>query len=130
VGHMRPLTPALVIYLCAFLACAAITGACGASQRTKTLHATLVAVNTARDGFEVWDLAHQRSLLSSSTTQEDYQARVTAYHERRASVIAAFELAYHALASASVQGDQPSLRSALEQSASLLTLVKTITGGP
>lgn len=124
--------PALLVYLGAFLLCVSITGiaGCGANQRTKTLQATVLAVNTARDGFEIWDLAHQRKLLESSTSREDFQAKLAVYHDERMKVISAFELAYHALASAAAQSDHPSLRAAVDQSAALFTLVKTITGGP
>jgi hypothetical protein len=126
------MTSALVVYLGIFLACIGATGVsgCGASQRTKTLQATVISVNTARDGFEIWDLAHQRQLLESSTTREEHETKLAAYYHEREKIISAFEIAYHAIASAAALNDQPSLRAAVDRSAALLVMIKTIIGGP
>lgn len=84
--------------------------ACGASQREKTLQATLTATNAARDGFVAWDDAYQMGVVDKVTTSAEAdaaEAKLDAYVKRRGPVIVAFEIVYRAIAIAAILNDDP-----------------------
>lgn len=75
-----------------------LIGGCGPSTRDKAMSTTLLAVNSARDGFIEWDRHHQNALADSATSIEDGMAKLEAYRAKREVVLSAFEVAYRALA--------------------------------
>lgn len=106
-----------------------LVAACNGSQRQKTLRATLVGMNAARDGLVVFDKSHQLAIVEKATTREDGEQQLAAYRAKRAPVVDGFELAYRLLALAATQNDDPSLKAALEASKSMLEAIRSLTGG-
>lgn len=88
------------------LMAAAWTG-CGAAARERTLNATLVAVNAARDGFIEHDRLTQTAIVDAAATREAAVAELAAYRKKREPVIEAFTATYRALAIAAVLEDDP-----------------------
>ncbi len=129
---MRKHIPALTLYLMTFAACIALAAvpSCTKNTRLTTIQASLVTVNAARDGFVVWDRQHQSSIVDAATTREDAIAKIDAYRKEREKTLHAFETVYRVLAIAATQTDEPSLKSALAQSAELVQAIKKLTGGP
>jgi acyl-CoA synthetase (AMP-forming)/AMP-acid ligase II len=128
---MRPHMPAFVLYLATFLACLlAAAPACTGNQRQKTLRATVISVNAARDGFVEYDRQHQLALVEKAATREEGEKSLAAYRLKRTPVVAGFEATYIALTIALTQTDDPSLRAALEASSAMIAAIKSITGGP
>ncbi len=105
---------------------ALLFAACGASQREKTLKATLVAINVARDGFLTHDDARQTAIVVKATSLEDGKTQLAAYRLERVEVVVAFELAYKALATALLMNDNPSVIAAGKALAELLAIVKRL----
>ncbi len=104
----------------------AIFGGCAASQRRDNLHAQLVSVNVARDGFVEWDALHQLEIVSGATTLADGQARLVTYRGARVQITNAFELAYRALAVAALNSDDLSYRSAMKDVENLLVTLRKL----
>ena len=100
-------------------------GGCGASARDKALSSTLVAVNSARDSFTTWDLAHQDEILAGSTSMEDSGKKLDVYRAARKVVEHAFEVAYRALALAAIDEKTP-LPTAVGAAAALATAIAGI----
>jgi hypothetical protein len=117
----------LTIGLCVSLV--AIPTACSGNKRQDTLRATVIGVNAARDGFTNWDAAHQKTIVEKATSREEGEAQLVAYREKRAPIVATFEVVYRAIALAATQTDDPSLRSAVAAGAALLEAIQTLTGG-
>lgn len=106
----------------------AILAGCGASTRTKTLQATLVTANTARDTFLAWDSAHQQAIVASATSLDDGKAKLAEYRGKRAKVVEAFEVAYHAIAVATILKDDPtSLANATKALGDLTAILGELT---
>jgi len=130
--HLRSEIAPLALYLGVFLAClglASVPG-CGSGQRQRTLRATLVGTNAARDGFVSWDADHQKAIVDRAASREDGERELAAYRAARDPIVSTFELVYRAIAAAATQSDDPSLRAALDASSSLLDSIKKLTGGP
>ena len=105
-----------------------VASSCTPNKRTKTLHATLVAVNAARDGFTAWDREHQASLARTLPSREAIDQALDAYHAKRRPVVDSFEVAYRALAVAATQTDDMSLKTALDGARELLTALQKLVG--
>lgn len=116
-----------VIGMC--LATISIGASCTKNERLTTVHASVVAVNTARDEFLSWDLEHQRQIVAASTSREDALAKIAAYEETRRKVEIGFELTYKALALAATQTDGPSLTAAVDAVKNLLDAIAKLRGG-
>ncbi len=116
---IRAQAPALWMFVSMFLMLLVATPACGGSKRTRTLGATLTAVNAARDGFVAWDHQHQQVLVEHASSRDDADKALADYHGKRAPVVAAFEVVYRAIAVAATQSDGPSLSAALDKAAQL-----------
>ncbi len=125
--HFRPVIPALVAHAVLF-ALLVVAAACNQDQRTKTIHATIVSVDAARDGFVSWDRQHQLAIVEKATTREQGEAELVAYRLKRESVVDGFRVAYRGLAVAATQTDEPSLKAALAESGKLLTLIANLRG--
>lgn len=123
---IRTQFPALLVVVALFATLLAVTSACSSSQRGKTIHATLVAVNAARDGFAAWDRQHQQDLVAAATFKDEARAAVDAYRARRELVVASFEVAYRAIAVAATQSDEISLTAALTRAGELYNALKQI----
>lgn len=115
---------------CFVMQLATVVAACSKQQRQDTIAASLIAVNAARDGFTTWDRQHEQSLLDNTPTREEFDAKITAHRAETVKRLAAFELAYKALATAATQTDDPSLAAAIAQAAELVSQIKKLTGGP
>ncbi len=76
--------------------------ACGASTREKTIKTTFFAVNEMRDGFVELDRQAQAAIVEAATSREQGAALLADYRKRREVVVETFELAYRALATATV----------------------------
>jgi|SRR5262245_11266851 len=124
--HRRyPRAPVRISLVMVLLAMAS----CTRGQRVDTIHTTLVAVTSARDGFTAWDRQHQLALVSAASTREEAEASVSSYHASRAIVIDGFEFAYRALAVAATQTDELSLRAAVGAADDLIAKVRAMMGG-
>lgn len=131
-AHMRPLVPALALYFLTFLACVGLASApagCGGSQRQKTLHGTVIALNAARDGFIEIDSQKQEAIVKAATSKEEGQKALDAYRVKRQEVIAAFEAAYRVTALAATSTDDVTLKQALEAATALQKLYDAFKGG-
>jgi hypothetical protein len=104
--------------------------ACGASAREKTLRASFVAVNAARDGFFAYDEQHQRTLLEAATDAPSWKATIADYRSRREKVVELFAGAYSTIAAATLlDKDAKSLDAVGEAMKLLFAAVKDFTGG-
>jgi len=104
--------------------------ACGASARMKTLEATVISVDTARDGFLSWNKSHEQAIVASAQNREQALSNVAAYYEARGPVVEGFQLAYRAIALAATKSDDTSLKTALEAAKDLLARLQALTKGP
>lgn len=129
--HMHRHLPVLALYLGVFFVCLGLVAlpGCGSSQRQKTLHASVLAINAARDGFHVYDRQHESDLIKNATTREQITVSIEAYRMHADAVYAALEIAYEAIDAASTTNDDPSYQKAMKATAAALDAVKTITGG-
>jgi hypothetical protein len=105
-------------------------GGCGGNQRQKTLRASLVIVDAARDGFVSWDATRQTKIVEAATSREEGQAKLDAYREQRKLIVEGFALVYRALASAATQNDDPSLKAAVRDATKLVEQVEALKGAP
>lgn len=104
--------------------------ACGASAREKTIRTTFVAARTLQAGFEAWDKEHQLEIARTAPTQLIGLAELTTYKQKRAPVLASFEIVYRTLAAAAiVNDDHHSLTAAVAAFEQLERAVQTLTGG-
>ena len=129
--HMHRHLPALALYLSVFSVCLVLFAlpACGPNQRQKTLHASVIAVNAARDGFLVYDRQHESEIVKKATTREEANANVAIYRTSSATVYAAILLAYNAIDIAAKANDDSSYGEAMKATATALESVKAISGG-
>lgn len=89
--------------------------ACGASARERTIRTALVAVNEARDAFVIVDRDIQLGIVKVATSKEDGAAKLADYRKSRENLVAAFEVAYRAIAiAATIDDGTRSLAAALE----------------
>jgi nitrogen fixation/metabolism regulation signal transduction histidine kinase len=114
--------------ICGALFMTSVMSACSKTQRTDTIHASLIALNAARDGLTEWDRVHQHDIIDTSKTREEATTTLAAYRARRDSVVAGFEVAYRALALAATQNDDPSLHAALLAATTIVESVKSLIG--
>lgn len=91
---------------------AIIASGCGQSQRERTLRATFVATNAARDGFTKYDRDQQQKIAQTATSIEAGQAALAAYRKKRDEVVVIFEDVYRALVAATLANDTGSLDAA------------------
>lgn len=103
---------------------AAWTG-CSGSTRQKTLHATLIAVDSARDGFVAYDRARQERIVDTAESQQAALDRLAAYRRDRESIVEAFAQAYKLLATAALLEQDKSLAAALTAARQLAELLAT-----
>ncbi len=108
---------------------ACILAACTAGQRQDTIRATLVGLNSARDGFTAWDSGHQQALLDKSSTRAEFDTAVAAYRSGpQSAILQGMTLAYRGLAVAATQSDQPSLDAAVAQATALIEQIRALIG--
>lgn len=129
--RIRHLSPALTLHLIVFLSMVVAISACK-NERLTTIHASIVAVDTARDEFVKWDLDHQHGLIDESKahgeTRDQAAAKLDAYVLKRQVVVDGFRIVYRALALASTQTDELSLTAAKVEIAKLLESILTLRG--
>jgi hypothetical protein len=105
-----------------------LAGCGGAAARQKALRADLNVLNTARDGFVVWDDQHQASIVEEAITYEAGTQALDDYHQRREPVLAGFEAAYRALAVAAFEANFENALKAYNEILVIYDLIKTLTG--
>lgn len=101
---------------------------CGPSARDKALQASLISVNAARDGFLTWDDLHQKEIVKEAGTVADGEATLASYRQKRSLIVASFEVAYRALATAAITPSDANWALYLTQAAALYQAIKTLTG--
>lgn len=105
------------LYRYAALVLVVLLAACGASSRERALRTTLAAVDASAAGFETWDGQHQKAIVDQAKSADEATASITAYRLKREQAVAAFEVAYHAIAAAALHGSAaigPALKAAEE----------------
>lgn len=102
---------------------------CGASQRERTIKATLVAVNETRDAFVSFDQATQLAIVQAAPTYERGTVALHVYRSKREAVVEAFELVYRAIATAATLDDDPSLATMLAAARSIATAFNALKQG-
>lgn len=124
-----PIQAYLVAAICLALFVISLMAACTNGQRQDTLRASIITVDTARDGFIRWDRAHQQAIAENATSRDDVEAKIAAYraHEQR-DIALSFEVAYRAIGIAATQTDQASLSGAVRAVAELLASIKALSG--
>ncbi len=100
-------TALLLLVLCAL-------AACGASQREKTIKATLATTNTVRDEFIALDSKAQMLIVETATTREEGVSRLLAYRAKRDVIVQGFAIVYKAIATAATTSDDPSVATMLD----------------
>lgn len=89
----------------AVLALLVALAACGPDARQRTLKSTISGLDTARHAFIALDQASQAVIVETSSSLEEGQRRLGEYRARRQRVVDAFEVAYRAVALASLDAD-------------------------
>lgn len=126
---MRAIQPRIINLLALFALCLLLQGGalgCSRSQRETTLHATLVSVNAARDGFSSWDREHALAIVDAAKTREQATTEVASYREWRQQITASFEVVYRLLAVAATQTDKPSLDAAVAHAGELIQAIQKL----
>lgn len=119
-----------VATVCFLLLGISMMSACTSSQRKDTLHASVLAVNAARDRFVDWDLTHQQALKDGATSRDDAQKKIATYRTTtQTEVLGWFTTVYQALAIAATQTDDPSLSAALAASSGVIDSIQKLLGG-
>ncbi|MGC2778802.1 MAG: hypothetical protein WA418_24550 [Bradyrhizobium sp.] len=103
----------LISAICLALFVNGTMAACNQSQRQDTLHASVVAVTAASDGFSKWDRAHQDILVRQAVDRDSAIKAITEYRVTQQKIADGIMLAYRTLAVASTQNDDPSLTAAI-----------------
>lgn len=119
----------LSLFIVAFFACVVPLTACGASQREKTITASVTLLNAARDGFTVYSRKHQDDLVEASATIEEAHAAVAKWRQEREHYELEFKLGYDLLKVATKQNDEPSLRAAAQKAVEIAATIKQLIGG-
>lgn len=114
--HVRPVALVLLVLLVA----------CGASARTKTLQATLVATNVARDTFLAASAKREDQIVEAATSKEAGRAELDAFRLSSVPVVEAFGIAYRAIAAAALLDDSSSLAEATKAAGAVVSLVKEL----
>jgi len=112
-----------------FVICLVLAASCGPSAKQKALKYSLTGLNAARDGFVVWDAAHQQKIVDDATSLEGGQTALAAYRTRREHVLQSFIVAYSALAVAALDPSAEMLIEALNAAKEVYALIKTFTAG-
>lgn len=79
--------------------------ACGPGAREKTLRSAMINLDTARTAFVVLDRAAQAVIVETAPSLEVGQRRLAEHRANRQAVVDAFEVAYRAVALASLNKD-------------------------
>lgn len=116
----------LLATLCFLLFASSLVSACSKGQRQTTLHATVLAVNAARDGFLAWDRAHQDSIVQAATTREEAERKLAEYRKSQDKIRDGFTVAYETLAVAATQTDDASLSSAIRAVSDLMAAIQQL----
>lgn len=122
-----PVQAYLVAFICLAMFAISLMSSCTSAQRQDTLRASILTVDTARDGFIRWDRAHQQALVENASSREDVEAKIAAYraHEQR-DIQLSFEVAYRAIGVAATQTDQASLSAAARAVADLVASIQAL----
>lgn len=123
----RAMAPALTALMLAATLVLGVVG-CGDNARNKALNQSLTALNTARDGFVVWDDGHQTQIVDRAEAFDAGNAALQAYYQQRAPVLAGFEAAYRLLAIAAFDPTAANALKVYVQLLELWDLLKQLTG--
>lgn len=122
---MTRLHPARLAVL--FLLCA--IASCSASQRERTIKATLVAVNESRDAFVLFDRTTQAAIVATAPTYERGAAALVAYRQKREPVVDGFAVVYRAIAIAATVNDDPSVATMIAAAKDIASAWKALKEG-
>lgn len=101
------------------------------NQRAETLHASVVAVKAAKDGFVQWNQQHEDTIVATAKSRDEVLAARDAYVAKRKPVLDAFLFAFQALAIAATQTDDPSFKTAQAAATTAITAATSFSaGGP
>lgn len=112
----------VILLVGATLMCIALTG-CGSSTRVKTLNATLIAVDSARDGFVQYDRQHQSELVEAAPTRDLAAIELAKYRLSRQPIVEAFAQTYKLIATAALLEQEQSLAAAIDAARQLADLL-------
>lgn len=108
-----PIASYFLSLVCFVLFASQLGAACSNAQRHDTIHASLVSVNAARDGFLAWDRRHQQTIIDRAASREDAKRELGDYRATQTQVTEWFAVVYQALATAATENDEPSLTAAV-----------------
>jgi hypothetical protein len=100
--------------------------ACGPSAQQRTLRATLVTVNAARDAFLVWDRTHQSLIVHAALELQQAKRELASYRSARETIVLLFETVYKAIAVAALDPSDAAVVKASEAARSVLQATATI----
>ena len=98
---MRPVRLVVVVAL--------VVAGCSASQRERSIKATLSTVNEMRDAFVVFDRNTQDAIVAIAPSYERGLAALLVYRKRREAVVEAFAVVYRAIATAATTDEYTAL---------------------
>lgn len=102
---------------------------CGASQREKTLKATLIATNAVRDEFVKFDATHQQQLVKDAESFEAGKVSLEAYRKTRERVLTLFEAVYQGIGAALLLDAKAPLTDLLKTAKDLQDTLSTLMKG-
>jgi hypothetical protein len=123
----------LLIAITLVLAVAGVfASGCTNNDRRDTIHATLVTVDAARDGFLAYDQAHQAEIVQTAIGADDARAKLAAYRadrDRATGPAGLLTTAYRAIAAAATANDAASLTAMTNAAIQLESALKPYVGG-
>lgn len=122
---MKPVITRILV----ILALVVLAAACSKAARKDTISAALLATNAARDGFVQYDAGMQDKIVAEATSLDDGKAKLKAYRERRAKVLALFPVVYYSIAAAAQANDDVSFAKMKTSLKALLDAVMPLIGG-
>lgn len=103
--------------------------ACSASQRERTIKATLAAVNESRDAFIVFDRTVQQTIVATAPTYERGVDALAKYRTKREVVVDGFTVVYRAIAIAATVNDDPSVATMIAAAKDIAATWKALKEG-
>lgn len=107
----------VVMWIALVLTALAVTpplvAGCTGSQRTKTLRASFIAVDTAADTLVAWSDRCQNSIVDRAASEEEATTKVTAFRAARAQLAPLFKAAYRSIAFAGTDSEDATFTKAI-----------------
>lgn len=119
------LRPARLVVLLFFIGLVGLV-ACGASVRVKTLRASLVTLNAARDVVLQVSKEREAQIVARATSKDEGRAALDAWRAKVDAVVAAIEVGYRAVHDAALLSDAKSASEAAAATKKALALLKDL----